>query len=311
LKSEIGACEPPLKSGARRVRIRLGWLALSAKLSGSNSPGKSDGMTGQDSSDWLGLSGRVCVVTGGGGGIGRATAVSLAGAGAHVAAIDLDERGLEATGAELRKSGSEHVVTRCDTTSADSVTAASERIEKSLGPCSVLVNTAAVLRPGGLDTLSLAEWNAVLAVNLTGYFLCAQSFGRQMRKLGRGSLVHIASIAGSHAQGQSGAYSVSKAGVIMLSRQLANEWGPHGIRSNVVSPGLVVTPMSQSFYDTPGVTERRTAVVPARRIGMPQDMADAILYLASDRASYVNGDEIIVDGGFVNMLMNLVPRPGF
>jgi NAD(P)-dependent dehydrogenase (short-subunit alcohol dehydrogenase family) len=268
-------------------------------------------MTGQDSSDWLGLSGRVCVVTGGGGGIGRATAVSLACAGARVAAIDLDERGLEVTGAELRKLGSEHVVTRCDTTSAESVTAASEGIEKSLGPCSVLVNTAAVLRPGGLDNLSLAEWNAVLAINLTGYFLCAQTFGRPMRKLGRGSLVHIASIAGSHAQGQSGAYSVSKAGVIMLSRQLANEWGPHGIRSNVVSPGLVVTPMSQSFYDTPGVTERRTAVVPARRIGMPQDMADAILYLASDRASYVNGDEIIVDGGFVNMLMNLVPRPGF
>jgi len=268
-------------------------------------------MTGQDSSDWLGLSGRTCVVTGGGGGIGRATAVSLARAGARVAVIDLDERGLEMTAAELRKLGSGHVVTRCDTANAESVATAAEAIEKSLGPCSVLVNTAAVLRPGGLDTLSLAEWNAVLAVNLTGYFLCAQNFGRQMRKLGRGSLVHIASIAGSHAQGQSGAYSVSKAGVIMLSRQLANEWGPHGIRSNVVSPGLVVTPMSQSFYDTPGVTERRTAVVPARRIGMPQDMADAILYLASDRASYVNGDEIIVDGGYVNMLMNLVPRPGF
>ena len=82
----------------------------------------------------------------------------------------------------------------------------------------------------------------------------------------------MASIAGSHAQGQSGAYSVSKAGVIMLSRQLANEWGPHGIRSNVVSPGMVITPMSQSFYDTPGVTERRAAVVPMRRVGMPQDI---------------------------------------
>jgi NAD(P)-dependent dehydrogenase (short-subunit alcohol dehydrogenase family) len=97
----------------------------------------------------------------------------------------------------------------------------------------------------------------------------------------------------------------------MLSRQLASEWGPHGIRSNVVSPGMVITPMSQSFYDTPGVTERRTAVVPSRRIGMPHDIADAILYLASDRSSYVNGDEITVDGGYANMLMNLVPRPGF
>src|SRR6266403_3266046 len=268
-------------------------------------------MTGQSSSDWLGLSGRVCVITGAGGGIGRAVASSLARAGARVAAIDRDERGLEATGAELRDIGHGHLVTPCDTSSAESVTAAAEAIEKSLGSCSVRVNTAAVLRPGALETLSLAEWNAVLSVNLTGYFLCAQIFGRQMRGFGRGSLIHVASIAGSHAQGHSGAYSVSKAGVVMLSRQLASEWGPQGIRSNVVSPGMVITPMSQSFYDTPGVTERRTAVVPARRIGIPQDIADAILFLASDRSSYVNGDEITVDGGYANMLMNLVPRPGF
>ena len=225
--------------------------------------------------------------------------------------FDRDERGLEVTHAELLKLGRDHVVAACDTSDVESITAASQEIEKALGSCQVLVNTAAVLRPGGLDTLSLAEWNAVLSVNLTGYFLCAQVFGRQMRKAGRGSLVHVASISGSHAQGQSGAYSVSKAGVIMLSRQLAGEWGPQGIRSNVVSPGMVITPMSQSFYDTPGVTERRTAVVPSRRIGMPQDIADAILFLASDRSSYVNGDEITVDGGFVRMLMNLVPRPGF
>jgi NAD(P)-dependent dehydrogenase (short-subunit alcohol dehydrogenase family) len=268
-------------------------------------------MTGRDSSDWLGLSGRVCVVTGGGGGIGRAVALSFARAGARVAAIDRDERGLEVTHAELLKLGHDHIVAPCDTSSVESVTAASASIEKALGPCHVLVNTAAVLRPGGLDTLSLAEWNAVLSVNLTGYFLCAQIFARQMRNHGHGSLVHVSSIAGSHAQGHSGAYSVSKAGVIMLSQQLANEWGPHGIRSNVVSPGLVITPMSQAFYDTPGVTERRKAVVPARRIGMPQDIADAILFLASDRSSYISGDEITVDGGFVRMLMNLVPRPGF
>jgi NAD(P)-dependent dehydrogenase (short-subunit alcohol dehydrogenase family) len=268
-------------------------------------------MTGQHPSDWLGLSGRVCVVTGGGGGIGRAVALSLARAGAPVAAIDLDERGLEVTAAGLRAIGSEPFVARCDTASTESVAAVAGAVEKSLGPCSVLVNTAAVLRPGGLENLSLVEWNAVLSINLTGYFLCAQVFGRQMRALGRGSLVHVSSIAGSHAQGQSGAYSVSKAGVIMLSRQLASEWGPQGIRSNVVSPGMVITPMSQSFYDTPGVTERRAAVVPSRRIGVPQDIADAILYLASDRSSYVNGEEITVDGGYANMLMNLVPRPGF
>ena len=268
-------------------------------------------MTEQHSSDWLGLSGRVAVVTGGGGGIGRATAVSFARAGVKVAAIDRDEHGLAETKAKLGEFGDGHLIASCDTTSAESVAAAADTVARALGPCGILVNTAAVLRPGGLDTLSLAEWNAVLAVNLTGYFICAQAFGRQMRNAGRGSLVHIASIAASNAQGQSGAYSVSKAGVVMLSQQLAAEWGPHGIRSNVVSPGLVVTPMSQAFYDTPGVTERRTAVVPMRRIGAPQDMADAILFLASDRSSYVNGEEIIVDGGYARTLMSHVPRPGF
>jgi NAD(P)-dependent dehydrogenase (short-subunit alcohol dehydrogenase family) len=175
----------------------------------------------------------------------------------------------------------------------------------------VLVNNAALLRPGPLDTLSLGEWNQLISVNLTGYFLCAQAFGEQMRGRRRGSIVHVASIAASHPQGFSGAYSVSKAGIVMLSRQIAAEWGPAGIRSNVVSPGLVITPMSQPFYDAPGVTERRSAVVPLRRIGAPDDVRDAVLFLASDRASYVSGEEIGVDGGFARVLMNVIPRPGF
>jgi NAD(P)-dependent dehydrogenase (short-subunit alcohol dehydrogenase family) len=260
------------------------------------------------STDWLGLAGRVCVVTGAGGGIGRAVAVNLANAGAHVAAIDRDEQGLEKTRAELK--GNRHVIAPCDVTSAGSIASASDTIEKALGPAGVLVNAAAILRPGSLDTLTLAEWNMVISVNLTGYFLCAQAFGAQMRRERRGSLVHVASIAGSHAQAKSGAYSVSKAGAVMLSQQLASEWGPDGVRSNVVSPGLVITPMSQAFYDTPGVTERRSAMTPMRRIAMPQDIADAITFLASDRSSYINGDEITVDGGFTRTIMNTIPRPG-
>ena len=124
----------------------------------------------QDSSDWLGLAGRIAVITGGGGGIGRATAVSFAKAGARVAIIDRDEKGLETTRSELRALGAEPVVAACDTTNMDSVTAAAEAAEKSLGPCSILVNTAAILRAGGLDELSLAEWNMTMSVNLTGYF---------------------------------------------------------------------------------------------------------------------------------------------
>jgi len=127
----------------------------------------------------------------------------------------------------------------------------------------------------------------------------------------RGSLVHVASVAAHHPQPRSRAYSASKAGVAILSQQLALEWGPSGIRSNVVSPGLIRTPLSEAFYQAPGVSERRAQMVPSRRIGTPEDIADVVLYLASDRAGYVNGADVAVDGGFAAVLMEAVPRPGF
>jgi NAD(P)-dependent dehydrogenase (short-subunit alcohol dehydrogenase family) len=128
---------------------------------------------------------------------------------------------------------------------------------------------------------------------------------------GSGVLVHVASIAGSEPQGMSGAYSASKAAVAMLSRQLAFEWGPRGIRSNAVSPGLVRTPLSESFYQAPGVKERREAVVPLRAIARPLDIANVIVFLASSRAGYVTGQDIVVDGGLSQTLMSHVPRPGY
>jgi glucose 1-dehydrogenase len=261
--------------------------------------------------DWLGLGGRVFVITGAAGGIGRAIASSAVAAGASAVLLDRDGAACEALAQTLRTEGGQALGIECDTSDEASIAAAAGQIQREFGRCDILVNNAGVLRPGPLDTLSPAEWNALLAVNVTGYLLCAQAFGRAMRDAGRGSMVHVASIAAHHPQPRSGAYSVSKAGVAMLSRQLALEWGPAGIRSNVVSPGLVRTPMSEPFYSEPGVTERRTALVPSRRIGTPQDIGDAVLYLASDRAAYVNGAEIVVDGGFDAVLMELVPRPGF
>ena len=128
---------------------------------------------------------------------------------------------------------------------------------------------------------------------------------------GRGVLVHVASMAGTQPQPASGAYSASKAAVLMLSRQLAYEWGPKGIRSNTVSPGLVRTPLSEPFYQNEAVKAQREAMVPLRRIATPQDMADVALFLASPRASYVTGQDIVVDGGLSQTLMGLVPRPGY
>jgi len=132
-----------------------------------------------------------------------------------------------------------------------------------------------------------------------------------MLKQRSGAIVHIASIAASYPQSYSGAYSASKAGVVMLSRQLAVEWGSRGVRSNVVSPGMIRTPMTESIYQAPGVHEARRALVPARRIGRPEDIADTVVFLASERASYITGEEIIVDGGFTRTIMGVIPRPGF
>lgn len=259
---------------------------------------------------WLGLQGRVCVVTGAGGGIGRAVALGMAEAGASLVLLDTNLENCRETEAAVRPTGAKVLALECNIADADSV-AAAERAAQAIGPCDILINNAGVLRPGGLATVTLEDWNLVLAVNLTGYLLCAQAFGKAMIERRRGAIVHTASIAASNAQAFSGAYSVSKAGVAMMSRQLAVEWGPHGIRSNVVSPGMVRTPMSEAFYQDPKVLERRNATVPLGRVATPEDMAQVALFLASDRAGYVNGQEIVVDGGFASMLMSLVPRPGF
>jgi glucose 1-dehydrogenase len=260
--------------------------------------------------NWLGLRGKICVVSGAGGGIGRAVALGMAQAGASVVLLDNNMENCRASADALRTSGVRTLALRCDIADPDSV-AAAELASREVGPCDVLVNNAGMLLAGPLATVGAEDWNRLLAVNLTGYLLCAQAFGKSMIERGRGAIVHTASIAGSNAQGFSGAYSVSKAGVLMLSRQLAVEWGPHGVRSNVMSPGLVRTPMSETFYQDSEVLRRRAAAIPLGRIGTPEDMAQVVLFLASERAGFVNGQEIIVDGGFEHMLMSLVPRPGF
>jgi NAD(P)-dependent dehydrogenase (short-subunit alcohol dehydrogenase family) len=261
--------------------------------------------------DWLSIAGKTCVVTGAGGGIGRAIAESLAKVGGKVMVLDRDSPSGEKTAELIRSNGGKAVSIASDITDPQSVETARKATEEAFGRCDVLVNNAALVRNGPLADLSLADWNAVIGVNLTGYFICSQIFGRTMREAGAGSIIHVASLSGSLPQPTSGAYSVSKAGVLMLSMNLALEWGEKGVRSNVVSPAMVLTPLSEAIYKDPAVRAKREGVVPVRRIGTPQDIADAVCFLASDRASYVSGQDIVVDGGWSVGMLAMVPRPGF
>jgi len=260
---------------------------------------------------WLGLASTVCVVTGAAGGIGAEVARALVAQGADVVLLDLDLDKCRTLAATLSEHGARVNALACDISDPASVQAAAQQVANTYGRCDVLINNASILRAASLEAITLAQWNQVLSVNLAGYLLCAQAFGAQMLAQGSGSIVNIASIAAHSPQPWSGAYSCAKAGVAMLSRQLAVEWGARGVRSNAVCPGLIKTPLSAAFYADARVEQQRSAMTASRRIGVPQDIADAALYLASGRASYVNGAELLVDGGFESMGMALLPRPGF
>ncbi|MFM0757329.1 SDR family NAD(P)-dependent oxidoreductase [Paraburkholderia strydomiana] len=262
-------------------------------------------------SGWLGLERRVCVVTGAAGGIGAEIARKLVAAGAVVALLDCDEIGARAVAADLANSKGRVIAVRCDVTDLDSVKAAAETVVKTLGGCEVLVNNAAAIYADGLMRVQLEKWHRLMSVNVTGYLSCSQAFGEQMIQQCGGSMIHVASISGSFPQAYSGAYSVSKAAVKMMSRLLAVELGEHGIRSNVVSPAMVRTPMSERFYQDAEVLRRREEIVPVRRIGTPQDVAEAVLFLASDRSAYISGQDLLVDGGLSQSWLSLIPRPGF
>ena len=262
----------------------------------------------EETRHWLELEDEVCVVTGAAGGIGEGIVRELVAAGARVALLDRDGEGVRRLAAEIDSSSSRTVADSCDVTDVTSVEDAARVVANTLGAVGVLVNNAGIIRHGDLDSISIEDWQAQLDVNLNGYLRCAQAFGRAMLERNKGAIVHVASIAAGHPQVRGGAYAPGKAAITMLSRQLAIEWGPRGVRSNTVSPGLVRTPMTEAFYSAPGAVERREAMVPIRRIGATQDIARAVAFLASPKASYVNGADLLVDGGITQTLMSHIPR---
>ena len=252
------------------------------------------------------LEGKVAVVTGGSSGFGRATAIRFAEEGARVVVADLDEVWGKETLARIEQAGSEGALVLGDIATAEGAESAIRACTERFGTLDVLVNNAGIAQGVLVDTWDMDEalWDRVLRINLKSVFLCSKFAIPAMLERGGGSIVNVASIAASVSVGGA-AYGASKGGMLSYTRQVAPELAPRGVRVNCVSPGYMRTPMSTgerkgvSPEDQEAAMARFGALVPMGRTGRDVDIAEAIVYLASDESRYVTGQEIVVDGGYL------------
>ncbi len=258
------------------------------------------------------FTGQIAVITGAASGIGRATALRFAAEGGWPALLDLSMDGLRATAAEIVEHGGRALICVADVTDAASLEQARRRVDAELGVAAIIANVAGLADPAtgsGIEQVELDHWNRVLAVNLTGPFLVSKTFLPGLLAQGRGAIVNVSSVAGrSKSIIATAAYSASKAGLLGLTRHLAFDYGPRGIRVNAICPGATDTPMLDAGSAEAAPSEEEAArrrarsaahafFMPIQRVSTPEEQAAAILFLASDDASYINGVSLDVNGG--------------
>ncbi len=257
------------------------------------------------------LSGKVALVTGAAahGGLGHAMALGLAEAGADVVVSDIDGDGADVTCREIEAMGRRGLAVRCDNTRHEDVAALFVAIDRTFGRIDILINNAGIGARTRPENLSLDDWHRVLAVSLTGTFMCSVEAGKRMISQGMGgSIINISSIAGSSALGRGNlVHSVAKSGVNQLTRELAVEWGPHGIRVNAIQPAQIRTDgwiagSKTTDWDYPAWERRLLDGIPLGRLGVPDDLVGPAIFLASDAAAFVSGHLLAVDGG--NLALN-------
>ncbi len=241
--------------------------------------------------------GKNVLISGGGSGIGHAICLRLAAEGANIILIDKDLQGGQAVEQELKQQNTKALFIRADITSEDDVEKVHKEATLFFGSIDVLVNNAGAAFAENYAMTTLENWNQDIALNLTGHYMLTRLFLPGMEAQGKGAITNISSVNGAQSFGNP-AYSAAKAGVISFTQTLAIEYGPKGIRANVVLPGTIETPVWQTRKDSrPEVFELVKGWYPVGRVGRPEDIAAAVAFLSADEASFVNGASLNVDGG--------------
>ena len=242
------------------------------------------------------LKDRVAVVTGAARGIGKAVSLAFVSQGAQVALVDVDKLALDALQKEISKKGGQALALSCDVSKASEVKAMIEEVQRAFARIHILVNNAGIIRRGTIETVTEGDWDRVMEVNLKGPFNCSKAVVEIMKTQGYGKIVNVSSIAGKIGDITSApGYGPSKAGMDALTKTLARQLAPYGINVNGVSPHAIETEMSAQWSE-----ERRREIIasiPLHRLGKPRDVAEAVLFLASDQASFITGEILDVNGG--------------
>jgi NAD(P)-dependent dehydrogenase (short-subunit alcohol dehydrogenase family) len=240
---------------------------------------------------------RVVLVTGASQGIGRAIAVEMARVGAHVAVCSRRADALETVAAAVRDEGRKALAVACDVGDGQQVETAVKRTVDTFGRIDVLVNNAGYRIRARLEDLPRHEWDAMIATNLTGVFLFSQAVGRVMIQQKSGTIVNVSSVAGRSGSRGMAAYAAAKAGVTALTQSLGAEWAKYGIRVNAVAPGPVETEGVLEVWKTPAMIANASREVPLGRLGRPEEIAWAVIFVASDQANFMTGETMYVSGG--------------